>query len=272
VQSEPSASVSDDTRSRPTKFYDYFVLTPAIYASPHDHVRAELGVYERFLADPGESGFRLADWILAYTRFVPIATEEEGLPSQPPMRGALLRVEGSVSAPTSFRSQLRSIITVPRLRVFADRAFLDRTLVVGVNTFGERYFTHYRSAEGGNPNPFARMAFEVTLDYSMPFWRPFSIGALADTSYTWYYNIDSASPLPYGNVGDYQFPEQPIQQRYGAEFRARYTFPAWNDVRAFASLAYSIGDNTVLHDGVQHLYYAFYRRASEVYLTLSARY
>jgi hypothetical protein len=267
VQDEPN-----DNRNRPSKLYDYLYTRPTLYPSRYDQIYVELGAYQFFTADQGESGLRLADGVLSYTRFVPIATEDDIAPSAVPMRGALLRVEADATAPFSLTSQLRSIITVPRLRVYVDKAFLDRDLLLGLNSFGEHYFVHYRSAQGGDANISNRAAFEATAEYRMPFWRPLSVRGLLSTSYLWYYGPDTAHPLPYGNVGDATYQHQPIQQRYGAEARVAYALPTVADIRPSIWLTYSIGDNTALHDGVQHLYFTFYRRASEVYATLYARY
>ena len=267
VQTEPG-----DTRSRPSKFYDYLFVSPSLYPTPYDQIRLGLGAFQFFTADPGENGLRLADLALSYTRYVPIATENGLAPSAPPMNGVLLAGEATVTAPTSFISQKRGIITVPRLRVYAEKAFLDRSLVVSLSQSGDHYFVHYRSAEGGAPNPIGRVVTEATVDYRFPFWRPLSVGVLADVAYTWYYAADTSTPLPYGSVGDATFQSQPSQQSYGAEVHARYALPVFHGIRPSAAIAYSLGDNSVLHDGVQHLYFAFYRRATEVYATLSARY
>lgn len=267
VQTEPT-----DSRSRPSKLYNYLFVTPALYPTPYDQVRLAFGAYEFFTADPSESGLRLADLALSYTRYVPIATEDGLAPSAPPMRGVLLGGEATFTAPTSFISQKQSIVTVGRLRLFAERAFVDRTLIVSLSQSGEHYFVSYRSAEGGSPNPLGRIITEATVDYRFPFWRPLSVGALADVSYTWYYGVDTSTALPYGAVGDANFPSQPVQQAYGAEIHARYALPVVKGIRGAASVAYSLGNNSVLHDGVQHLYLAYYRRATEVYATLTARY
>jgi hypothetical protein len=267
VQTEP-----DDSRSRPDKLYDYLVLSPVLFPSPRDQLRADLGAYQFFTADANEPGLRLADFVLTYTRFVPIATETARSPAVPPLRGVLLLLEAAATAPTSFGSHLAGVITVPRLRVYLERAFLGRNLIVTASGFGEQYVVRYRTASGGDANPLRRAAVELAVDAGLPFLRGVSVGAAADSSYTWYYAPGTPEPLPYGNVGDAQFPRQPAQQRYGLEAHAHYAFRSWRGLAPSVSLAYSVGDNQVLHDGVQHLYFPFYRRASEVYLTLRARY
>ena len=58
----------DDARARPDKLYNYLVFTPALYLSSRDLLRAELGAFQYFTANPEESGLRLADWSFGYTR------------------------------------------------------------------------------------------------------------------------------------------------------------------------------------------------------------
>jgi hypothetical protein len=69
---------------------------------------------------------------------------------------------------------------------------------------------------------------------------------------------------------------QPVQQSYGYEFYARYELPRYKDFKVDLTLAYAQGDPTLgytsaLHDGVQHLY-GFWRRSSQVYAVVDARY
>ncbi len=267
VQTQP-----DDTRSRPSKLYNYVFIAPAIYPSAYDQIRLSVPGYQFFTADQGESGVRLGDVALSYTRYLPIATEAAAAPSTPPLKGVLIGVEALATAPTSFISQKRGIITVPRLRLFAEKAFLDRNLTVSLSTAAEHYFASYRTAPGGAPNPSNRAVAEATVDYRLPFYHPVSVGLLATTSYVWYYEVETSSPLPLGISSDRQFGSQPVQQGYGAEVHAYYQFPTFSGIRSFVSVAYSLGDNAVLHDGVQHIYFAYYRRSSEVYATLTARY
>ena len=95
---------------------------------------------------------------------------------------------------------------------------------------------------------------------------------LAGSSWTYYYGVEGVNQTVYGTVGDPQYSSQPVQQVYSAELNAVYSFPPVKDIRSSFALTYSVGDNTVLHDGVQHLYFGFYRRSSELYATLTARY
>lgn len=267
VQTEP-----DDARSRSDKLYNFFFITPQVFLDPHDQLRADFGMYEHFTADPGESGLRLADISAAYTRYIPIATEEGITPSTVPSQGVLVRVALSATAPTSYASKLHGVITVPRLRAYLEKAFLDHSLFLTVNGFGEYYVDKYRTAAGGSPNALSRYAVQVTADYFIPFHKRLSVGALAGSSWIYYYGIEGVNSTPYGTVGDPQFTTQPSQQIYSAEVNAVYSFPAIKDIRSSFALTYSVGDNTVLHDGVQHLYFGYYRRATELYATLTARY
>ena len=267
VQTQP-----DDSRSRPSKLYNYVFVAPAIYPSAYDQIRLSVPGYQFFTADQGESGTRLGDLALSYTRYIPIATEAAAAPSTPPLKGVLIGLEALTTAPTSFISQKRGIITVPRLRLFAEKAFLDRDLTVSLSAAAEHYFAAYRTAPGGAPNPSNRAVAEATADYRFPFYHPVSVGLLATTSYVYFYEVETSSALPLGVSKDRQFSGQPVQQGYGAEVHARYQFPTFSGIRSWASVAYSLGDNAVLHDGVQHIYFAYYRRSSEAYATLTARF
>jgi hypothetical protein len=272
VQTDPT-----DGRARGDKLYNFYYLTPQWAISPYDLVRADFGLYERFIADPGETGLRVSDISATYTRFIPLFADGEVLPpSFPPSHGVLLRAAFSATAPISFTSQLRSLITVPRLALYAERAFLDRTLIASVGGFGEYYFSQYRSAEGGAPNAISRVAAQATVEYYMPFLRQLSVSALVNSSWKWYYGADSATPLPMGVAADPLYPTQPAQQIYSAEIGARYALPNspsfLGGLKSSVSLTYALGDNSVLHDGVQHLYFGFYRRSTELYATLAARY
>ncbi len=268
VQTEP-----DDARSAPDKFYNFFYVRPQVYITPYDQLRADFGVYEHFLADPGESGLRMADISARYTRFIPLFTgERDTTPSTPPSTGVLLKLAVSATAPTSYTSQLHGLITVPRLRVYLERAFLDDTLYLTVNGFGEYYVERYRTSEGSGSNALSRYSAQFTADYFMPFHRQLSVGVLLGSSWTYYYGVEGVNQTPYGTVADPQFSSQPVQQIYSAELDAEYAFNPFHGIKPSAALTYAVGDNTVLHDGVQHIYYGFYRRSTELYATLTARY
>jgi hypothetical protein len=269
VQTEP-----DDGRTRGDKLYNFFFLRPQVYVTPTDRLRVDLGMYERFIADPNESGLRLADVAFRYDHYIPLFTgpADALTPASPPSRGVLLQIAASATAPTSYVSQLHGLITVPRLRVYLERAFLDQSLYVSLNGFGEYYVERYRTSLGAGPNALSRYAVEVTADYFVPFHKQLSFGVLAGSSWSYYYGVDGVSSTQYGTVADPQFKTQPVQQIYSAEVDATYSLPAVKGFHTTAALSYAVGDNTVLHDGVQHLYFGFYRRSSELYATLTARY
>jgi hypothetical protein len=266
VQTEP-----DDARARSDKLYNFFFLTPQVFVTPKDQFRADFGAYEHFTADEGESGFRVADISASYIRYIPFFTEDGLTPSTVPSKGLLARVAVSATAPTSYASQLHGVITVPRLRVYLERAFLDHSLYLTLNGFGEYYVDKYRTSQGGGSNALSRYSVQVTADYFVPFHKRLSLGAAAGSSWTYFYGVEGVNSTPYGTVGDSQFTSQPVSQGYSAELNAVYAFPAVKDIRTSASLTYSVGDNT-LHDGVQHLYFAYFRRSTEMYATLTARY
>jgi hypothetical protein len=268
VQTEP-----DDARTAPDKFYTFYYVRPQVYITPYDQLRADFGMYEHFVADPGESGLRLADISARYTRFIPLFTgESTQSPSTPPSKGVLLKVAVSATAPTSYTSKLHGVITVPRLRLYVERAFLDDSLFLTANAFGEYYVERFRTSAGGGSNALSRYAAQITADYFFPFHKQLSVGALLSSSWTYYYGVEGVNTTSMGTVADSQFTSQPVQQIYSAEIDAEYSFPVWKGLRTSAALTYAVGDNTVLHDGVQHVYYGFYRRSTELYATLTARY
>jgi hypothetical protein len=263
----------DDSRSRPSKLYNYFFLAPQIFVDPYDQIRLDAAAYEYFTADPNETGIRFADLVLKYTRYIPIATgESDRKPSLPPARGVLVRAAVSTTAPTSYLSQLRGVITVPRARIYVERTFLNDSLILGANGFGEYYVDKYRTAQGSSPNAHTRYAAQLSADYYFPFAKRLSVGVIGVSTWTYYYEPDSDVTL-YGVSNP---PHQPPQQDYGFAADMIYAFPAWHDIRGSIALTYALGDETagetVLHDGVQHIYFPFYRRSSEMYATLTARF
>ena len=69
---------------------------------------------------------------------------------------------------------------------------------------------------------------------------------------------------------------QPTSQRYGGEVFARYTFPSFYGVKSDIKVAFADGDsalgyNSLLHDGVAHLYLDYFKTA-EFYAALTVRY
>jgi len=236
-----------------------------------DRVSVSWGLYQRFLADDGETGFRGTDITVAYTRLVPLPEK------------FVLRVTPSTTIPVSFYSQLASSITSPGLSLTLSRKFGDLNLDARVS--GTYFIVHYTTAgdsnAGGSPNAKARLGGSLTAEYSMPFHRALSVGASLIDSYYWYYNPGggciSAVQCQQGTVTDSQFPTgQTMQQSYGGEIFARYLMPTLMGFKSDVTIALANGDPSLgypgaLHDGVVHPY-LFYRQTAEVYGALSLRY
>jgi hypothetical protein len=237
-----------------------------------DRVSVSWGLYQRFLADNGETGFRGTDISLAYTRLIPL-----------PERFSL-RITPSATIPVSFYSQLASNITSPGLAFTLSRKFGDLSLDLRLSggAFIDRYTTSGDANAGGAPNPKWRAGGSLTAEYAMPFLRALSVGASLIDSYYWFYNPQNgqncnASVLcQQGVVQDNQFSGQTMQQSYGGEVFVRYLLPTLMGFKADATVALANGDPSLgypgaLHDGVVHPY-LFYRQTAEVYGALSLRY
>lgn len=252
----------------PNKFFNFFYVYPHYDFTDKDRVSFRAGFYQRFLADQGETGLRFDDFVLAYTRFVPLPEK------------FLLRVTPWVTFPTSFDSKLAGIVTVPRLAVRLDKE-IDR-FTTRLIAYDEYYVAKYRTADGGgNPNPQWHAASLLEAEYRIPVIESLFVGASVALGWTWYYGVDSsnnaAAQTGTGPSADPQFSKQPTQQSYGAEIFTRYEFPAYRGLLVDATLSYAQGDPTlgytsVLHDGARHMYFGFNRHVSEVYFALSARY
>ena len=243
--------------------YMYFYARGDITARNRLSLRG--GFYQRFLADDGETGYRMSDLTLTYTRIQPLP------------RNFVVRVAASLSAPTSFFSQKMSLITAPTVSV--QGAWHYRGLSVDARLFAQYYFVRYNTAEGGNPNPRASFGGYLEAEYAFSFLRSLSIGADAYTEWTWLYDVGNAGSPDMtflGTTPSTQFPNQPVQQAYGGEVFLRYSPPPFARIRTDISAAYAQGDPTlgytsILHDGIAHIY-PFWRQTSEFYFTLAARY
>jgi hypothetical protein len=231
--------------------------------TPYDRLALRGGVYQRYLADPGETGARFDDLSLAYTRKIPLPGE------------VTLRPSFSLSAPTSFASQKASLITAPRLSLQADRRFW-KWLTVEARVADSYYLVRYASAAGGNPNTRNVLSGMVSVDFAMPFHDPLSVGLTGYTAYIWLYDVANGGggqPAQYGSVAQ---PKQPIQQSYGGEVYVRYNLPSVKGVKGDVSFALANGDPTLgytsaIHDGAQHIY-LFFRQTAEVYGAVALRY
>jgi hypothetical protein len=224
-------------------------------------------VTQKFIADAGETGLRLGDLSLTYTRHFGLPQEFD------------LNVSATVTAPTSYYSQKASLITAPGLSLNLTKTI--GYVGLGLRASGGTFLVHYREAEGGNPNPHWRLSFSGEIDVQMPFHEPLSVGASFGTGYVWLYNhTNSQAPGAPGNTQptqDYLFPSQPVTQSYGGEVYARYAFPDVDPgIKMDFTAAYAQGDpalgfTSVLHDGVSHTYF-FVRQNSSVYGVFTARY
>jgi hypothetical protein len=241
----------------------------------YDRIKLRAYLFEYFISDPGETGFRMDDLILSYTRRVP-------LPEQFTFRPTFW-----VTAPTSFASQLQGNITSPRLILDLEKKF-GQYVTTSVRTYGDVYINKYRTAgtgtdqgSGGAPNAKYDLRFAAEAEVVMPFHTPLSFGFDAATGYVWYYEPNNTSDqnpqaARNGTVSDGTYATQPILQTYSGEIFARYVLPPLVGVRsdilvALANGDPSLGSVSVLHDGVGHFYMGW-RTAAEVYAALTLRY
>ncbi len=234
----------------------------------YDRVKVRAFLYQRFIADDGETGFRFDDMIFQYTRTIPLPQKFTA------------HATGWVTAPTSFASQKQGLITAPRLALDLSKQF-GEYVTAGVRTSGDALIYKYRTSEGGNYNPKYALRFGADVEVVMPFHKALSIGAGAGTGYTWYYEPNSTNdPNPQvqrlGVTGDPYYSTQPIGQTYSGEIFVRYILPNIIGVKSDIVIAAadgdpSLGSVSVLHDGVAH-FYPGYRQTAEVYGTLAIRY
>lgn len=252
------------------KFFNYYFAEVHYDFSKYDRVQLLGGVYQRFLADPQETGLRADDIVGLYRRYIPLPDKYD------------FYVSGSVLAPTSFVSYREGLITAPRVALRLDRTFAEY-VTVSARASGTYFWQRYNTMrDGTGPNPLARIGAGLDVDVTMPFHKPLSAGIGATTGYSWYHNATSPPPAEPGAgqtgvIPDQQFPRNPITQSYGGEIHVVYKVPeVISGVSADASIAYAQGDpslgfTSTLHDGISHVY-LFYRLDSELYATLTARY
>lgn len=242
--------------------------------TPADRIRLRGFLYERFLADPGETGFRSDDLILQYTHV-------QHLPYD-----LTLKPGAWITFPTSFTSQKASSITSPRIYVALDKA-LGNWVHIEPRTSADYYIVHYGTVENGaTPNAQARYGIGINAEVQMPFHPALSIGADAGTAYYWYYKARASqagtnNPSFPGTVQDSTFKDQPVQQTYGFEAYARYDLSRyrpekatdfhWDFTAAVANGDPAIGYSSAIHDGSLAVYWGF-RTTAQVYAVLAARY
>lgn len=231
--------------------------------TPNDAIRVRAFLLDRFIADSGETGWRFDDAILSYTHYFQ-------LPWQ-----MVLKPGAWVTAPFSWTSQLHGYIT--DLRAYASLAkFFGKYFDVEPRIRGDWFVVRYNTSTGGAPNEKADFGMGINAELHMPFHPRLSAGVDLATSYSWYYDVANASPIP-GNPTPYNGnTAPPIQQTYGGEVYLRYLLPTLYGFHADISLAYadgdpSIGYTSLLHDGVQHPSFG-YRQVAEVYGVINARY
>jgi len=249
------------------KHVNYYSAYAQIDPTKWDYIRLSAGVYQRFLVDPGETGFRSSDIGLTYKRTV-------SLPWQLDVYGA-----ARISAPTSFASEKESLITAPSARLGVTRKF--GTLTTSIEGYGVYYVTRYHEMQGGAANPKWYAGFGPEIEYGMPFHKPLSVGASAMLNWSDSQEVEQSANVDpnasrTGVVGDRTFVTQPVQQSYGGEVYVRYTFPQIVGIDGDFTVAYAQGDSTLgssswMHDGVGH-FYLFWRESSQVYAALTARY
>jgi hypothetical protein len=249
----------------PNKLFNYFYASFRFDITSHDRLRLRFGVYERFVADPNETGWRTDDLSLSYTRI-------QELPWKINLAASL-----GVTAPVSFYSQLSGMITAPSVSLDISRQFFGLA-TIAVRPFGVYYVQRYTSEVGGAPNPIGRVGVGADLFVDMPFLPSLTLGVDAYTGYSWYYapgpNLPAGSP--FGTTADATYTSQPMQQSYGGEIYVRYAVPELLGIKSDVTVALADGDPTLgyssrLHDG-QSYFYVFYRHTAEMYANLTVRY
>jgi hypothetical protein len=237
----------------------------------NDRIGAYGGLYQFFLADPGESGYRGDDIVVYYTHYFYMKDD------------LTFRVRPSFTIPISWQSQRESNITDARLTLGAEKVMFGY-LSIDARVFGDSFIDHYTTIQdGASANTKWRLAGILEAELAMPFHHQLSIGADVTDEYLWYYNPGSvpnpqmSTPQQYGAVSDTQFPGgQPVQQEYGGEVYVRYLLPSVGGVHSDILVALANGDPTLgyvgaNHDGVTHVYLG-YRQEAEVYAAFTARY
>jgi hypothetical protein len=270
---DPGAGVGENV------VFNYFSLYLRWEPTQYDRFTIRGGLYERFLADEGESGVRLDDTAIGYVRRIPLPAE------------FTLRVGASVYFPTSYASQLQSLRFAPRLSVDLEKKF-GKYITADVRMVGDYYNCQYAEAgsdannpsvgsptPGGDANAEWRVAAVLEGEVAMPFLESLAVGVSLYDGYIGYYQVGSppvTMTFP-GAESDQQFTSQPVQQEYGGEVFVRYTMPTLAHIQSDITLALapdgdpSLGYTSLLHDGIQHTYPGW-RQNAEVYAVLAAHY
>lgn len=248
------------------KVMNYLFLFAGYGITPFDRVQVRTGIYQRFLADKGETGVRMDDIEPMYTRIVPLPA------------AVTMRASGSVILPLSYESQLMDLMFAPRLLAQFDRRFGTFNLTV---RGGAAYWaTKYKSTRGGDANPMVSLSTSVNGEYAMPFHESLSVGALVAAGASFLRDPTNArdpNVQRYGAVNDPQFgASQPVQNTYGAELYVRYILPEVQGVKSDFTIGYANGDYAVGYmrlnrEGITRVY-GFWRTNAEVYAELGIRY
>lgn len=266
------------TTPKENQTFNIYSLSGRYNITSNDTVSVGGGAVQYLQADPTEPGWRLFDIGLAYTHRFELPEKFN------------LATTGSLTLPISYASQLASNITTPTIAVTLSRKFGD--LFVALNLRGSYFWDKYSSADSlgagqsgsvagqgaGQPNVEWAAGGALTAEYSMPFHRAWSVGALVSDSYIWLYDVGQC-PLQSQCMGATTYPtidNQPFQQSYGGEIFTRYILPDLQGFKSDIMLALANGDPSLgypslMHDGVVHPYLLYYNTA-EVYVALSGRY
>lgn len=249
------------------KTLNYLYYFAGYGITPYDRVQIRGGIYQRFMADQNESGFRMDDVEAVYTRIIPL-----------PLK-ITMRANGSVILPLSYESQKQqSLVIAPRAVAQFDRRF--GTFNLTWRNSGTYWVNKYKSAAGGSANPYLTVSTSLNGELAMPFHESLSVGLYAYTAMTFQHDPENAqdpNAARFGAVTDPQFGNsQPRQQSYNMSAYARYILPEVNDIKTDITLGVSNGDGTlgspnIIHDGVTH-FYGFWRQSAQVYAQLGVRY
>ncbi len=250
------------------KLVNFLYAYVGYHLTKQDTVEVRGYFYQRFLADPGETGLRNDDIALYYKHLLP----------RIPFSGGELeaRITGALSIPGSFSTKLMGPYTAPRLGTAAD--WKSGAWTLGAVGYGEAYIAKYREMAGGNPNPKWHIGGILEAEYALA-PLPLTLGISGVIHRTWYYQVGSPPPSAYGfpgAVADPQFAEQPMQGSYGYQTYVRWELPKVSGFEGDLTLAYGMGDPTLgytasLHDGVSRQY-LFWRTSSQLYAAFSVKY
>ncbi len=246
------------------KLVNFLFLYGRWQPTSHDAIELRTYVYERFLADPGETGVRSDDTALVYFHYFDLPNNWKA------------RVYGALTAPTSFTAEKMSLYTAPRLG--GALSWQYGPLQLEAIGFGETFWVKYGQMAGGNPNPQWHVAGILNAEVQLP-KLPLVLGGSLVSHRYWYYPVGGppASAEAFnGAVQDRQFASQPMQGAYGAQLFTRWDMPKLAGIAPDFTVAYAQGDSTLgytstLHDGLVHSY-VFWRTSSQVYAALSAKF